>query len=99
MGNLITLAQQAYDTYKATMPTSIADWDKATDAEISALFREEMKYKQAIEDARLIEESFYDARTEAFAAFEAAKQSEFVALQQLWQAKEDNDFDVDYGDE
>lgn len=99
MGNLITLATQAYDTYKATMPTSIADWDKATDAEIAALFREEMKYKQAIEDARLIEESFYEARSAAFTAFEAAKQSEFVALQNLWQSKEDADYDVDYGDE
>lgn len=49
-----------------------------------------------IADARAIEESFYEARTAAFTAFEAAKQSEFVALQTLWQSKEDNDFDVDY---
>ena len=95
MGNLITLATQAYDTYKATMPTSIADWDEATDAEIAALFREEMKYKQAIADAQLIEESFFEARAEAFAQFEATKQSEFVALQQSWQTKEDAGFDVD----
>ena len=40
--------------------------------------------------------SFFEARSDAFAQFEATKQSEFSALQVLWQSKEDNDFDVDY---
>lgn len=100
MGNLVSQAQTAYNTWKsANMPTDVTAWNALTDAESLALWKTEQTYKQAIEDARLIEESFYEARSAAFAAFEATKQAEFVALQQLWQSKEDNDFDVDYGDE
>ena len=100
MGSLINQATEAYNTWKsANMPTDVTAWNALTDAESLALWKTEQTYKQAIEDARLIEESFYEARSAAFSAFEATKQSEFVALQQLWQSKEDNDFDVDYGDE
>ena len=100
MGNLVSQAQTAYNTWKsANMPTDVTAWNALTDAESLALWKTEQTYKQAIEDARLIEESFYEARSAAFSAFEATKQSEFVALQQLWQAKEDADYDVDYGDE
>jgi len=50
-----------------------------------------------ISDAKAIEESFFEARSAAFAQFEATKQQEFVALQNLWQSKEDNGpYDVDY---
>ena len=97
MGSLINQATEAYNTWKsANMPTDVTAWNALTDAESLALWKTEQTYKQAIEDARLIEESFYEARSAAFTAFEATKQSEFVALQQLWQSKEDNDFDVDY---
>ncbi len=100
MGNLVSQAQTAYNTWKsANMPTDVTAWNALTDAESLALWKTEQTYKQAIEDARLIEESFYEARSAAFAAFEATKQAEFVALQQLWQSKEDADYDVDYGDE
>lgn len=100
MGSLVNQATEAYNTWKsANMPTDVAGWNALTDAESLALQKTEQTYKQAIEDARLIEESFYEARSAAFAAFESQKQQELVALQQLWQSKEDNGFDVDYGDE
>ena len=61
-----------------------------------ALWGSEQMYLLAVSDAQAIESSFFEARSEAFAQFEAQKQSEFVALQQLWQSKEDADYDVDY---
>ena len=97
MGSLINQATEAYNTWKsANMPTDVTAWNALTDAESLALWKTEQTYKQAIEDARLIEESFYEARSSAFTAFEATKQAEFVALQTLWQSKEDADYDVDY---
>jgi len=100
MGSLVNQATEAYNTWKsANMPTDVTAWNALTDAESLALWKTEQTYKQAIEDARLIEESFYEARSAAFAAFESQKQQELVALQQLWQSKEDADYDVDYGDE
>ena len=97
MGSLVTQAQSAYNTWKSeNTPTDVSGWSELTDAEALALWRTEQTYLQAISDAQAIETSFYEARTEAFAAFEATKQSEFAALSSLWQSKEDNDYDVDY---
>lgn len=100
MGKLISDAQTAYNAWAAAnKPTDVEGWTTITSEQALNLWKTEQTYLAAIEDARLIETSFYEARSAAFTAFEATKQSEFVALQQLWQSKEDNDFDVDYGDE
>lgn len=98
MGSLVTAAQTAYNTWKeANWPADVAGWNALTDAQKLALWSTEQQYQLGISDARAIEESFYEARTDAFAQFEAQKQSEFVALQNLWQSKEDDGpFDVDY---
>lgn len=90
---LVTAAQSAYDSWKAAN-MSVA-WSSITDAEALALWKQEQIYKQAIVDAIAIEEAFFAARSEAFAAFEATKRSELAALQQLWQAKEDAGFNID----
>ena len=100
MGSLVTAAQTAYNDWKsANWPTDVSAWNELTDAEKITLWGSEQMYLLAVSDAQAIESSFYEARAEAFAQFEATKQSEFSALQVLWQSKEDNDFDVDYGDE
>ena len=100
MGSLVTAAQTAYNDWKsANWPTDVAGWNALTTEQKMTLWSTEQQYQLGISDARAIEESFYEARADAFAQFEATKQSEFVALQTLWQSKEDNDFDVDYGDE
>ena len=98
MGSLVNQATEAYNTWKtANWPTDVAGWNALTDAQKLALWSTEQQYQLGISDARAIEESFYEARSAEFAAFEAQKQQEFVALQNLWQAKEDNGpFDVDY---
>ena len=96
MGNLINSATEAYQTWKAAnWPTDVTAWNALTDAQKLALWSTEQQYQLGISDARAIEESFYEARTDAFAQFEATKQQEFVALQNLWQSKEDAGFDVD----
>lgn len=96
MGSLVNQAQTAYNTWKSeNWPTDVTTWNALTDAQKMALWSSEQMYKLAISDAQLIESSFYDARTEAFAQFEAIKQTEFVALQQLWQSKEDAGYNVD----
>ena len=100
MGSLVTAAQTAYNTWKeANWPADVAGWNALTDAQKLALWSTEQQYQLGISDARAIEESFYEARSAAFAQFEANKVSELAALQNTWQSKEDNDFDVDYGDE
>jgi len=96
MGSLVTAAEAAYQTWKSTAPQSIEGWDDMTDAQIASRLRDEQKCKQAIVDAQEIEQSFYDARTSVFAELEAEYASKRVALSQLWQAKEDAGFDVDY---
>ena len=100
MGSLVNKANEAYNTWKAAnWPTDVAGWNALTTEQKMELWATEQQYQLGIADARAIEESFYEARSEAFAAFESQKQQELVALQQLWQSKEDNDFNVDYGDE
>ena len=97
MGSLVTAAQAAYNEWvAANKPADVSEWSALTDAEAFALWKTEQTYLQAIADAWSIEESFYEARAQAFAQFEATKQSEFAALQQEWQAKEDSGYDVDY---
>ena len=98
MGSLVTAAYAAYNTWKiANWPADVAGWNALTDAQKLALWSTEQQYQLGISDARAIEESFYEARSAAFAQFEATKQQEFVALQNLWQSKEDNGpYDVDY---
>jgi len=100
MGSLVNQANEAYNTWKAAnWPTDVAGWNALTTEQKMELWATEQQYQLGIADARAIEESFYEARSEAFAAFESQKQQELVALQQLWQSKEDADYDVDYGDE
>ena len=100
MGSLVNAAQTAYNDWKsANWPTDVAGWNALTDAQKLTLWATEQQYQLGIADAQAIESSFYEARAEAFAAFESQKQQELAALQQLWQSKEDNDFDVDFGDE
>lgn len=95
MGNLVAATQAAYESWKATNPSSIGQWDELSDAQVSALFREDQKYQQAIRDAQAIETSFYEARTAAFAELEASHVAARVALATAWQTKEDAGFDVD----
>lgn len=100
MGSLVSQAQTAYNDWKsANWPTDVSAWNALTTEQKMTLWGSEQMYLLAVSDAQAIESSFFEARSEAFAQFEAQKQSEFVALQTLWQSKEDNDFDVDYGDE
>ena len=97
MGNLVNNAQAAYTAWStANKPVDVAGWNALTSEQALALWKDEQMYLAAIADAQSIETSFYEARSAAFAAFEATKQSEFAALQNSWQAKEDNGFDVDY---
>ena len=74
----------------------VAAWNALTTEQKMTLWGSEQMYLLAVSDAQAIEESFYEARADAFTQFEAQKQSEFVALQTLWQSKEDADYDVDY---
>ena len=100
MGSLVNQANEAYQTWKSTnWPSDVAGWNALTTEQKMALWATEQQYQLGISDAQAIESSFYEARAEAFAAFESQKQQELAALQQLWQSKEDNDFDVDFGDE
>lgn len=98
MGSLVTAAQAAYNTWKgANWPSDVAGWNALTTEQKMELWAIEQQYQLGISDAQAIESSFYEARSAAFAAFEAQKQQEFVALQNLWQAKEDDGpYDVDY---
>ena len=96
MGSLVTAATEAYNSWKtANWPADVAGWNALTDAQKLALWSTEQQYQLGISDAQVIEESFYEARTDAFTKFETQKQQEFVALQNLWQSKEDAGFDVD----
>lgn len=97
MGYLVNQATEAYNTWKnANWPTDVSAWNALTTEQKMELWATEQQYQLGIADARAIEESFYEARTAAFEAFEATKRTELSALQTLWQSKEDNDFDVDY---
>src|SRR5574343_378773 len=98
MGSLVTAAQTAYNTWKeANWSADVAGWNALTTEQKMELWATEQQYQLGISDARAIEESFYEARSAAFAQFEAHKQQEFVALQNLWQSKEDDGpYDVDY---
>jgi len=98
MGSLVSQAQEAYQTWKAAnYPSDVAGWNALTVEQKMNLWATEQQYQLGISDARAIEESFYEARSAAFAQFESQKQQELVALQNLWQAKEDNGlYDVDY---
>ena len=97
MGSLTQSAQEAYNTWKtANWPADVAGWNALTTEQKMELWATEQQYQLGISDAQAIESSFYEDRNAAFATFEAQKQQEFVALQNLWQAKEDNGFDVDY---
>ena len=98
MGSLVNQANEAYQTWKsANWPSDVAGWNALTDAQKLTLWATEQQYQLGISDARAIEESFFEARSAAFASFESTKQQEFVALQNLWQAKEDDGpYDVDY---
>ena len=96
MGSLVTAAQAAYNTWKGVnWPSDVASWNALTTEQKMELWAIEQQYLLGISDAQAIETSFYEARAEVFAAFEAQKQQEFVALQNLWQGKEDAGFDVD----
>lgn len=97
MGSLVTAAQAAYQTWKDSNPSSIKAWQTMTDAEVAALFRQDQIYQQAVKDAQSIEESFYDARTQAFADYEAACNAGRVALQSAWQGYEDDMFTIPAG--
>ena len=100
MGSLVNQANEAYQSWKeANWPSDVAGWNALTTEQKMNLWVTEQQYQLGIADAQAIESSFFEARAEVFAAFEAQKQTELAALQQLWQSKEDNDFDVDYGDE
>ena len=100
MGSLVNATQTTYNEWKAAnWPSNVTAWNALTTEQKMALWGSEQMYLLAVSDAQAIESSFYEARAEAFAQFEATKQSEFSALQALWQSKEDNGFDVDYGDE
>lgn len=97
MGNLVTQAQSAYETWKTkNYPSDIAGWDTLTDSQVSELFRNDRKYQQAIADAQSIEDAFIEARGEAFTTFEQNYQTQRSALATLWQEKENADYDVDY---
>ena len=96
MGSLVSQAQEAYNDWRAdNWPADVTEWTELTDEEKMALWGSEQMYLLAVSDAQAIESSFYEARAEAFATFEATKQSGFSALQVSWQAKEDAGFDVD----
>lgn len=97
MGSLVTAAQAAYQAWQESKPSSIGGWDDLTDAEIASLFRDEQKYLQAIADAQMIEQSFYDARAQAFADYEATCTNGRVALQTAWQSYEDDMFTIPAG--
>lgn len=94
MGSLVTAAQAAYQGWKDSNPASIEDWQGMTDAEIAALFRDDQMYQQAVRDAQSIEESFYDARTQAFADYESTCNNGRIALQGVWQGYEDNMYTI-----
>ena len=97
MGSLVTAATAAYNSWKeANYPSDVAGWNALTTEQKMELWATEQQYQLGIGDAQAIESSFYEARSAAFAAFEAQKQQEFTALQTLWQSKEDAPFDVDY---
>ena len=96
MGSLVSQAQTAYNDWKAAnWPTDVSEWSALTTEQKMALWGSEQMYLLAISDAQAIEESFYAARAEAFAAFESTKLSELAALQNTWQLKEESGFDVD----
>jgi len=97
MGSLVQAAQTAYQEWKDTNPASITDWQSMTDAEVAAMFRQDQVYQQAIKDAQAIEDSFYAARTQAFADFESAHVAARSALQTTWQGYEDDMFTIPAG--
>ncbi len=98
MGSLVNQATEAYNSWKsANWPADVAGWNALTTEQKMELWATEQQYQLGISDAQAIESSFYEARNATFDAFEAQKQQEFVALQNLWQVKEDNGpYDVDY---
>ena len=99
MGSLVNQATQAYNEWKtANWPTDVSGWNALTDAQKLTLWATEQQYQLGISDAQAMESSFYEARTYVFEQFEATKRSELSALQTLWQQKEDNGFDVDFGE-
>lgn len=85
MGSLVEQTQSVYDSWKAGRDlTTISDADGA--------IRD--KFLAALDDAALIESTFYAARDEEFAALETQYQADRAALATLWQARENATFDT-----
>jgi len=95
MGTLVTQAQAAYATWKASLPSTIEGLNALSSEQILANWRQEQVYLQAIKDAQDIEDSFFAARNDAFANFDAAYRSQRSSMEIEWQRKEDAGFDVD----
>ena len=54
----------------------------------------DLKVKAAQESKQIVD--FYTARDAAFSSLESEYNAERIELQNLWQLKEDNDYDVDF---
>lgn len=52
--------------------------------------------KKALSDEQTRRENFYTARTQAILLFDTQKATERTALIELWQQKEDNNFNTEY---
>jgi len=57
---------------------------------------QEMKLNKEVAELKRKEQQFYEARRQAFADLEERHKQEKKELQDLWQEKENNGFDINY---
>lgn len=89
MGKLVSDATTAYSTWKASKDISLMN-----ESELSQYNMTVIRFEKAIQDAQLLETAFYEARSEAFTTLESEQIIARTALQNTWQAYEDNNMTV-----
>ena len=89
MGTLLQSVQTAYSNWRSSKDVTLMNESELTEYNMTVI-----KFEKAITDATAVEAAFYEAKAEAFAAFNATKEGEYAALATLWQGYEDNDMTV-----
>lgn len=89
MGSLLQNAQTSYSNWKMGKDVSTMN-----ESELSQYNMTVLKFEKAIQDAQALEAKFYEARQEAFASLESEQLAARTALQNTWQAYEDNNMTV-----
>jgi len=93
-----------YKSWKQQTAEQYADkWSQLPKETKEQIKDKELEYRlklenlnQKLEEEQNKKEQFYEARRQAFADLEERHKQEKKELQELWQAKENNGFDINY---